>query len=166
MLPHRPDNGAAITRAEFWSRGPHPYVFFSLPFGVAMLAVAALAFSTAAREPWAVFVGVASAVLGIWVLASSAYSAWGRLEISRRDDRVVVTRSLGRWSRSFELWLGGVRHVERYTPPPAAMMWPGTAGPQVRVYLERKDRPLAIGGGLCLQEEDLRAIEKILCPQG
>lgn len=97
------------------------------------------------------------------MLTSSAYSCWGAVAIARAGDRLAVTCALGSLSRRLEFASSAIRSIEHYTPPPGIMMFPGSAGPQLRVYLQSRARPVAIGGGLCLDERELKSIEEQLC---
>ncbi len=148
---------------RFESHGPHPYVFIAVPFGLALLALATLAVVFGKCDAFTILGAVAIAAWGAWVLTSSAYSCWGAVAIARNGDRLAVTRALGSLSRRVEFAGSAIRSIEHYTPPPGIMMFPGSAGPQLRVYLQYRARPVTIGGGLCLDEQDLRSIEEQLC---
>lgn len=156
---------ASTDRANnrFESRGPHAYVFIAVPFGLALLALATLGVVLGDRDVFAILGALAIAGWGTWMLTSSAYSCWGAVAIARAGDRLAVTCALGSLSRRLEFASSAIRSIEHYTPPPGIMMFPGSAGPQLRVYLQSRARPVAIGGGLCLDERELKSIEEQLC---
>jgi len=59
-----------------------------------------------------------------------------------------------------------LRSVERYTPAPNVIIWPSIAGRHLRVLVERRERPISIGEGLNLKDEELGTIEEMLCGSG
>lgn len=152
-----------MTGDRFQSRGPHAYIFIAVPFGLAVLALAVLGVVFGDRGIPATLGVLILAAWGAWMLASSAYSCWGTVEISRTGDRIIVTRALGALSRRIELASTAIRGIEHYTPPPGIMMFPGSAGPQLRVLVQDRALPLNVGGGLCLDEQELKSIEELLC---
>lgn len=147
---------------QFKSQGPHPYVFFAVPFGLVLLATAVLAIGFAPRDAGSAFGVLVASPLGLWTMSSSAYGIWGRLVIKREDNRCVVTRSLGRYSKSVEFFIADIRSVKTFTPSPGVIVWPGSAGRHLFVDLPHRKRPLAIAEGLCLSDTDLASIESLL----
>ena len=152
-----------MTGNRFQSRGPHAYIFVAVPFGVALVAAAALGVLLGNLDVFTLIGALAIAAWGVWVLLSSAYSCWGTVEVTRADNLLSLTRALGSLSRREQFASTAIRSVEYYTPPPGIMMFPGSAGPQLRVFLEHRARPLTIGAGLCLDEQELKSIEQLLC---
>ncbi len=155
--------GQLEVERRFSSRGIHPYVLFAAPFGLCLIGLGVGGIVAEGANGWSyVATGVFAFAFGAAVLHSCAFSVWGSVTITRQGDRIVACRSLGSIRRSRELSLRQVRHVERFGPGPAALVFPGGAGAHVRVVVERRDRPFAIGEGLSLDDEELKEIETIL----
>ena len=148
---------------EFRSRRVHPYVVFAVPFGLCLQALAYLGFRAETVTAGSIFVACCCIAFGAAVLMSCAFNIWGRVTIERTDDRFSITRTLWRWSRTNEFFISQVRSVERYTSPPYVIVWPGCAGKHLRVFIEHRERPLSIADGLNLDDQQLHAIEELLC---
>lgn len=138
------------------SRGPHPYVLFAVPFALTILAAGIAGIVT-----MHLVVGLACVAGATWVLLSSAYSAWGRLCIRQADDTITVIDRLGPLERTIATFFRSqIRAVAPISVSPAYMMWPGSAGRQLRVVLD--DRELRVGGGLVLDAASLDEISALL----
>jgi hypothetical protein len=147
------------------SSGPHAYTWFAVPFAAVLLFAGVLGVTGldgVATGVMPVLVGCASFAFGSAVGISVAYTAWGRLEIYRRDGEWIVTQRIGRWSRERVIATSQIYSADVYDPGPAALVFPGNAGPHIRVHRRRNDRPVEIGGGLLLTPEVLEGIKHVL----
>lgn len=151
-----------MAELNFRSHGPHPYVLFAAPFGLILVSLAVTALFLAPADAGTAFGVIGAFAFGTWVMLSCAFSVWGSVTLRRDGDRCVLTRSIARWSRSVHFQIDEIGRVEAYTPSPAVMVWPGDAGRQLRVVLQGRQRPLAIGEGLCLDDDELKSIEELL----
>jgi hypothetical protein len=142
---------------RFRSNGPHPFAWFAVPFGLALGLMGAIGI---VGEPGVLsfVVGGATIAFGVAVLYSTAFGAWGELELSHVGTSWTVTTRLGRRERSSGFPQRDVRSVEIYTPPPYNIVWPGAAGRQLRIELDRRERPLFLGAGLQLPPEVLQCL--------
>lgn len=148
---------------EFRARRLHPYLLFAAPFGICLLVLTGIGV-LAARSSWSyLLVALFSFTFGAAVIQSCAFNVWGRLRIIRAEGKVIVTRSLARWSRSREFYASQVQSISRTTSTPNAIVWPGIAGRHLSIVIARQDRPISIGEGLNLDDDELNAIEGILC---
>lgn len=139
------------------SRGPHPYVFVATPIALALLGLGGYAISTLH-----LVLGLACVAGGMWVLMSSAYSAWGRLIVHEDDDAITIMEALGPLKRVVSTFMRSqVRAVVPFSSGPAFMLFPGSAGKQLRVTLD--DREIRVGGGLCLDADTMSKLESNLC---
>lgn len=134
-----------------------------MPFGLALVLLGALG---AIEEPGALSfaVGGASVVFGAAVLYSAAYGAWGKMELRHADNAWTITTRLGRRARDITFWQHDVRSVEIFTPSPAIMAWPGSAGRQLSIELDRQERPICLGAGLQLPQDVLECLRDLLDP--
>ncbi len=150
----------------FRSNGPHPYVWVAAPFAALLLFCGLAAMSGLVEvTPGVVRVAAsfAALALGTAVALSIAYSFRGRLVLGRDGDSWVVVTRLGRWARKRSFKSSEVRHVETYNPGPD-VIWPGSCGTQLRVYLRHQERPIALAAGLLLDAEVLDALRQLLAP--
>ncbi len=147
------------------SCGPHPYTWCAVPFGLFMIAMgsAQIVGLTGVDRGFAASVAATIALMfGGAALYSSAYSAWGRVTLHRREQSWVITRRLWRWSREAVVPWSDIRWVEIKTEPSAIMLFPGFAGKQVNIQLSRQKRTVFVGGGFCLPLEILEAVNDML----
>jgi hypothetical protein len=150
----------------FRSNGPHPYIWIAAPLAAVLLFCGIAAVSGLVEVTHGVVRVVASIValtLGAAIATSIAYSFRGRLVLGRDGDSWVFVSQLGRWARRRTFRVSDVRHVETYNPGPD-VIWPGSCGPQLRVYLRHQERPLALAAGLLLDAETLDALRQLLAP--
>ena len=145
------------------SNGPHPFAWFAVPFGVALCLMGIVGIL---GQPGALslVVGGASIALGGAALYSTAFGVWGTLELRHVQSSWTVTTRLGRRARSLSFQQQDVRSVELYSPPPYNVFWPGAAGRQLRIELDRRERPLFLGAGLQLSPEVLQCLHDMLAP--
>jgi hypothetical protein len=150
----------------FRSNGPHPYVWVAAPFAAVLLLCGIAALSGLVEVTPAVVrfaASIAALTLGTAVAISIAYSFRGRLTLGRDGDSWVAVSRLGRWERKRTFRSSEVRHVETYSPGPD-VIWPGSCGPQLRLYLRHQERPIALAAGLLLDAEVLDALRQLLAP--
>lgn len=152
-------------RLRFASRGPHPFVWVAVPFALVLgaLGVAGIAgLGTAGLV--SIIVGAATVAFALSVLLSAAYSAWGIVRLERRGGEWVVTRNLGSLRSVSVFASGSIRSADVWTPPPYVVVWPGSAGRQVRVHLSDRERPIEIAAGLRLDDGTLQTLSALLTP--
>ena len=150
-------------RIRFRSAGAHPFVWVAVPLGLALIA-GGIAGLVSLSNAGVVAASIVAVLLGGSWLVSSAYSAWGSLEIEHTALGVRLTTRLASWSRSVELPRSSVRTVELYSPPPYNILWPGSAGRQLEVHLQRRDRPIHVAAGLSLGADILESLRTQLAP--
>lgn len=150
-------------RVRFRSTGAHPFVWIAVPLGLALV-TGGIAGLVTAGHGGVVAASIAAVLLGGSWLVSSAYSAWGSVEVEQVPLGVRITHRLASWSRTIELPRNSVRSVAVYSPPPYIVVWPGSAGRQLEVYLQRRDRPIHVAAGLSLGDEILEALRILLTP--
>lgn len=144
-------------RKVFRSRGPHSDAWIAAFFGFALLGCSILTLSSLS---WTIGVGVVTLVGAFGVLASAGYSAWGSVELERSPAGWNVTYRLGRWSRKRQFGPASIHHITYHSQ--SAPSIPTISGRHVWVYLVGREDPVRIGGGLCLEEQELQEIETFL----
>lgn len=111
-----------------------------------------------------IVVGGASIAFGVAVLCSAAFSSWGEMEVRRLASSWTITWRLWRWSRASSFQQRELRTADIYSPPPYTILWPGASGLQLRIELDRRERPLFVGAGLQLPSEILQCLRDLLDP--
>ena len=144
---------------RFASRGPHPFVWIAVPFALALgaLGVAGMA-GLGTPGMVSIIVGAAAVAFALSVLLSAAYSAWAIVRLERRGGEWVVTRHLGSLRSVSTFASGRIRSADVWSPPPYVVLWPGSAGRYVRVYLSHRERPIELTAGLRLDGATLQAL--------
>jgi hypothetical protein len=150
---------------RFASKGPHPFVWIAVPFALVLgtLGVGGIA-GLGAPGLVAIIAGVAAVAFAVAVLISAAYSTWGTLDLERRGGEWIVTRRLASLSTISTFASARIRSVELWSPPPFVVVWPGSAGQQVRVYTSAREQPISIAAGLRLDDAALRALQTLFTP--
>lgn len=150
---------------RFTSKGPHPFVWIAVPFALVLgaLGVAGIA-GLGAPGLVSIIVAMAAIAFAIAVLLSVAYSTWGTLDLERRGGEWIVTRRLGSLRSVSTFASGRIRSAEVWNPPPFVVVWPGSAGRQVRVYMSGRGQPISIAAGLRLDNAALRALQTLFTP--
>jgi hypothetical protein len=152
-----------MTDLEFRARERHPYFYVGAVFGVVFVATGIAAVVANVASFGNDIVALFAFGFGAAILVSAAFAVCGRLRVQTHDDGwCTVTWTLGSWARSKRFPLADVRSVQRYSPPPFAVMWPSIAGTQLRVDVKHESRPIDIGGGFMLDDASLAAIESVL----
>lgn len=152
-------------RLCFATRGPHPFVWIAVPFAVVLgaLGVAGIA-GLGAPGLVSIIAGIAATAFAVAVLTSTAYSAWGVLELERRGGDWIVTRRLGPLRSVSTFPAARIRSAELASPPPFVVFWPGGAGRHVRVRVPDREQPLEIAAGLRLDDPTLQALRALFTP--
>jgi hypothetical protein len=136
--------------------------YVGLTFGVVLFALGVAGLVFAEHGIVEILAAAFALLFGGYVLASGAYALWGRLRIAVDDeDWCEITWRLGRFSRSKRFPRPDVRNVH-ILPADPKTMFPSSTGRKVMVEVERERRPLHLGGGFDLDEDDLQAIVKLL----
>lgn len=157
-----PQSGPAATRSILVeSSGICMEFLIATPLGllIASGAIGAIALHTSVA---AVIVACAALAFGTAVLVSCAYSVSGTCSIALEDRIWVVTHVLWRWRWTWRFAASRIRSVFLYKPPPVFIMWPGSSGLHVRVFLDSEDRSVPIASGLHAGRETLDRIQAML----
>lgn len=95
---------------------------------------------------------------GLFML-SAAYGIWGRLHILvDEDDWCVITWRLGRFVRTKRFPRPDVRRVRVRVVDAGDGAFGGSADKVLEVDIQREVRPLRLGRGFYLEEEEMQAI--------
>lgn len=147
---------------RFAARGPHPFVWVAVPFALVLgaLGVAGVA-GLGTPGLVSIIVGAAAVAFALSVLLSAAYSAWAIVRLERRGGEWVVTRHLGSLRSVSTFSSSRVRSADVWSPPPYVVVWPGSAGRQVRVHISDRERPIEIAAGLRLDDGTLQTLSAL-----